>query len=955
MSLKAWHQLIYPREDLRDGKPVDAAEFAVQLDLVRDESEKAPKEYKIPSLFFERTYLTQNLTQLAAEVIGRLSGEIHGANAVFNLTTQFGGGKTHALTLLYHLAMHGPESVRWFGVDQLLKAAKLTTVPRATPAVFVGSEFDSIKGRGGKDGTPLRTTPWGEIAFQIRGEEGFNLVAEHDRQRVAPGGDVIRELLPKDQPCLILIDELIHYVSRARKQGWADQVYNFVQSLIEAVRARDKAVLVISLPKATNELNSEDEESDFQRFLKLLERVSKPVAIASETEVSEIIRRRLFEWNQSAIGWDGKMILNAEQKAVCRAYAQWTTQYRGLLSPEFAFDQAQQEFEATYPFHPAVISLFQRKWRSLPQFQQTRGILKLLAQWVSEAFSSGYKRAHQDLLIGLGTAPLEILTFRDSVTLQLNEDRLKAVITTDITGRPDAHAEYLDRQADEDIKKRRLHRKIATAILFESNGGQTEARASLPEIRLAVGEPDLEIAEIEPALERLVDACYYLMAQGQKYSFSVRPNLNKLLADRRTTISALAVEERVHEEVETVFKQGLSSGLDRRYFPQVSTDIPNRPLLTLAVVAPEQTYSGEENSEVQKLIKKVTSEYGESYRTFKNALIWCVADSSNTAALYTEARKLLALKAIEQDDFAEFDEIQSKQIAAAKSRAERDLKEAVWRSYHYLVLLNKENNLRTIDLGLVHSSAAKTLSDFIVRELRQEDEVVETIGVNYLLRNWPAFTEWSTKAVREAVFGSPRFPRLLNLDSLRTTFVQGVANGQIAYVGKKNGDYEPFFYKTELRANEIAFLDEMFLITGNTAETYLAAKAASAALEEARSQEIAQPEEAPVSPGVLRENGTTLDLQTQGAPVQVLTQEVEPEEVGEVPIRKLTWRGEIPAQKWTTFYLKVLSRFATGGGLKLTLQMDLSPEGGVSRQKLEETRIALRELGLPENALEGEM
>src|SRR5215475_475629 len=129
MSLKPWHKLIDPREDLRKYEPLDAAEFAVHLDMVRDE--RAPKDYQIPSLFFERTYLTKNLTQLASEVISRLSGQVHGANAVFNLTTQFGGGKTHALTLLYHLAMHGPEATQWFGVDRLLKAAGLHTIPRA--------------------------------------------------------------------------------------------------------------------------------------------------------------------------------------------------------------------------------------------------------------------------------------------------------------------------------------------------------------------------------------------------------------------------------------------------------------------------------------------------------------------------------------------------------------------------------------------------------------------------------------------------------------------------------------------------------------------------------------------------------------------------------------------------------------------------------------------------------
>ena len=35
-----------------------------------------------------------------------------------------------------------------------------------------------------------------------------------------------------------------------------------------------------------------------------------------------------------------------------------------------------------------------------------------------------------------------------------------------------------------------------------------------------------------------------------------------------------------------------------------------------------------------------------------------------------------------------------------------------------------------------------------------------------------------------------------------------------------------------------------------------------------------------------------------------------------------------------------------GPGMKLTLKVDVSPEGGVSKQKLDETKSALRELGL---------
>ena len=56
MALVPWHKAADPREDLREGKPLDAAEFAVHLDQVRDR--KAPTDYRDPERFFDRTYLT---------------------------------------------------------------------------------------------------------------------------------------------------------------------------------------------------------------------------------------------------------------------------------------------------------------------------------------------------------------------------------------------------------------------------------------------------------------------------------------------------------------------------------------------------------------------------------------------------------------------------------------------------------------------------------------------------------------------------------------------------------------------------------------------------------------------------------------------------------------------------------------------------------------------------------
>src|SRR5438876_631235 len=376
MALKPWYKVVTPREDLREGKPLDAAEFAVHLDQVRDG--RAPSDYQKPEQFLDRTYLTQTLTSLGAEVIRRLSGEKTETSAVFNLATQFGGGKTHALTLLYHLTKHGPAANKWAGVGTLLAKAGVPSVPKAAAAVLVGIEFDSITGRGGTDGTPLRKTPWGEIAWQLGGPSGFAVVAEHETQMTAPSGEVIRKFLPKDKPSLILMDELMNYVSRNRRGGLGAQLYNFLQNLSEVARSTDNVVLAVSIPASELEMTAED-HSDFERFKKMLDRLGKAIVMSAEAEASEIIRRRLFEWDERAVTSEGKVMLPKEALETCVEYADWVVEHRQQLPSQFNVDGAREAFIATYPFHPAVISVFERKWQALPRFQQTRGVLRLLA------------------------------------------------------------------------------------------------------------------------------------------------------------------------------------------------------------------------------------------------------------------------------------------------------------------------------------------------------------------------------------------------------------------------------------------------------------------------------------------------------------------------------------------------------------------------------------------------
>ncbi len=751
-NLKPWYKIVTPREDLREGKPLDAAEFAVHLDQVRDG--RAPTDYQKPERFFDRTYLTQNMTALSAEVVRRLSGIHTETSAVFDLTTQFGGGKAHFLTLLYHLAKKGAGAERWTGVQTILDKGKLKAIPKAATAVFVGTEFDSITGRGGNDGTPIRKTPWGEIAYQIDGKDALAVLAEHEKQMTAPAGDVLREFLPKDRPCLILIDELMNYVSRSRKSGMATQLYNFVHNLSEEARGQKNVVLAVSIPASELEMSADD-QSDYERFKKLLDRLGKPVIMSADTETSEIIRRRLFDWNG---------VLDKDARNTVNAYAEWVVGHRQQIPSWFPVDQAKEAFEAAFPFHPMTLSVFERKWQALPRFQQTRGILRLLALWVSRAYVDGFKGAHRDPLLAPGTAPLDDSLFRSAAFEQLGETRLEGAVTTDICGKKDSNAIRMDKEADEAIKKARLHRKVATVIFFESNGGQSKAEATVPEVRLAVAEPDLDVGHVDTVLETMASSCYYLTGERNRFRFSLSPNLNKLLADRRASIQPAKIEERVRAEIQKVFAQG--SGVERVYFPEKSNQISDRPVLTFVVLAPER--SMEDEKKTLQFIEAATREYGSSGRTFKSALVWCVPDGAG--ALNDEARKLLAWEDIqEEQEQLRLDDGQSRQLTENVKKAQRDLRECVWRTYKHLVMLGKDNAVQSKDLGLVHSSAANDMTNFILNRLRADGEVEPGVSPTFLVRHWPAFKEWSTKAVRDAFFASPLFPRLLNADSVKET------------------------------------------------------------------------------------------------------------------------------------------------------------------------------------------
>lgn len=920
-GLKPWYQVAVPREDLRKGVPLDAAEFAIHLDQVIDG--RAPLDYRDPERFFARTYLTAAYSKMTVEVMRRLAGEKLGTSPGVNLTTQFGGGKTHFLTLLYHLFRAGDAARKWPGVRELLEAAGLSTVPKARVAVFIGNRFDFVVGVG-VEGEPKRKTPWGDLAWQLGGLELFALVQEHDEKGVVPGGEVLQRFFEKG-PTLILMDEVLSFLRRAREAGapysqLGSQFYSFLDVLTREVVGTTNGVLVVSLPLSEYEM-TQDDQADYARLDKLLDRLSKPVLLSEQIEIAEIVRRRLFE----EIG-DPK-----EVRRTAKAYADWVKSHRQQLPEWFPADQAEKLFEATYPFHPSVISVFERKWQSLPRFQRTRGILRLLALWVSQVYQQAFREGAREALITLGSAPLSDSLFRAAVFEQLGEQRLEAAIMSDIAG-SEAHAVRMDLEAQDIIKKTRLHQKTATAIFFESSGGQVRNEASLPEIRLAVGEPELDIGNVETVLKNLVDRCYYLDAKGTAYWISHRPTLNKILADRRAALSGPeadeAIREKVRQAIREVFKAGPAVP-ERRYFPETSGDIPDTPSLALVILAPEHGWENASREATRRLIMGMIQECGGRGRTFKSGLLFVVAEDG--AALADEAKTLLALESLEdpaEQERLKLEPSQIQELRDKKRRTERSLQELVWRVYRRVLLLAEDGGLREVDLGLLHPSAAESLVGLIVARLKQEGLLEESISPDFLVRNWPpALTGWTTKAVRDTFFASPQFPRLLNPEILRDTIAEGVKAGKFGYVGKAYGGYQgaPIIEDRSFRSEDVEISDQVVLVPRDKALE----------LKEAPSTGLGQPGSSPwaVEEPVVEPGPTGPSDQEPVRPP--------------IPSKRcLSWEGELPPQKWTNFYMKVLTRFATDASLRLRIRFEVAPEVGLTQTQVEEIKAALQELGL---------
>jgi hypothetical protein len=692
MALSPWWQVATPHKDIREGKLSEAI-FAADLGDVS--IGKAPLEYQDASIFFQKTYLTQGLKNLLENVLSRLKGEK--GDPVIQLQTPFGGGKTHALLTLYHAIKHRKE------IAHLPVASELPEIKTAKVAVFVGTHADAVSGK----------TPWGEIASQL-GQ--YEVIKDHDKKRIAPGKGKFRQVLEATGPTLILMDEILEYIVKANRAEKVEKITQgqtlaFLQEISELIASSKDCCLVITLPASILERYDEEAERSLQQLQKISGRVEAVYTPVEGLELYEVIRKRLFE-NYG----DEKT-----RKKVAQGYFDL---YQGLGTdvPSEARDiEYRDRIQRAYPFHPELIDVLYERWGSYPTFQRTRGVLRLLAEVVSDL----YGKKTVSPLIHSSLVNLENQSTRREFVKHIGNE-YDSVIAADISGK-NAKSPKIDKEMGSEYEKYGIAKGIATSVFINSFSAGASKETTLPRIRVSLLREGIPVTIVGDAVAKLEEELWYFHSEKKQYAFRNQPNLNRVILDREEPIP----EERIEQELKTHVQNNSGKALEVYLWPENPSDVPDNKNFKLVILSPSLPYDSDKG---KKFAGEFFEKAGVGFRVYKNTLFILLLDGNNYVSMSKSLRRLLALTEIQKDkSLLETLTKQSQEEIKKKSKeAEKEIPFRILTGYRYLAFFGKDG-ISWKDMGIPTIGSEQSISERVKQYLRDQEKLLTRITPKYLL------------------------------------------------------------------------------------------------------------------------------------------------------------------------------------------------------------------------------
>lgn len=813
MTLRSVYETCQPRPEVLQGELREEL-FAARLKDVLEG--RADPVYQDPQLFFDHTYPTTGLRTLLREALGRLTGQDPTANAIIRLETPFGGGKTHNLIALYHAARGAAAAAALVGPELLPPPGALRI------AGVVGSELDPSGGVAHPD---VRTfTLWGELAYQLGGLAGYRLVEDSDRTtKAAPGSSLLDELIG-EQPTLIMFDEIARYlraadaVPTATGRGTlADQTIAFLMSLLEFAASRQRVVVVLTLADPSDAFGQESEAvlrhlSEASHITARSERVLTP---ASEEETPSIVAHRLFRWIDRAAA--------RETAEAYLAFYRRVADQEAPLPDELTRADYAERMQGTYPFHPELLRVLSLRVATIPNFQRTRGALRLLALVVRRLWT---QRLPALPAIHAHHIDLSVPEIVEDLTSRLDRPLFKQVIEADIASRvtgQSAHAEEIDAE----FGGRDLARRLATTIFLHSLAQSPGAGVEEQWLLGSVLEPGDDPVLARRALDRLLDRCWYLADDGRRFRFGTEVQLPKLIADEKAMVSVMLAKGMLEERIRQVWRPG---ALQPVFFPNEPAEVPDDTgspkLVIVHFDAAGTTGSDTEPPEFVRRLFELAGASG-TFRRYRNNLVFLVADREQRPTLIDQAKQYLAIDRLVNDPAraSSLTPEQKRRLREMRDQAELSLRIAITRAYRYL-FYPASDGAGTFSGGSIplareilppqdQGQVKQNQTEVVVRVLRELDKL--RLGDDsppppaYVrARAWEGQRgSVSTEDIRRAFAQRVSLPMIADPNLLKRTIRDGIRAGEWVYYAAR----EQKAYDRESREAAIELSEETFLYT----------------------------------------------------------------------------------------------------------------------------------------------
>ncbi len=688
----------------------------------------APEEYSDPRVFFSRTYLTEGLRNLIEVVEKRVKNGI--GDPVIQLQTPFGGGKTHALITLMHKARE-----EW----------------NAKTIVVVGTNPDAREQK-----------IWEIIEEQLTGK------VEILKGNIAPGKDKLKKVLSENQPVLILMDELLEYLIKASgvdvgESTLAAQTIAFMQELSEVVVSLPNTALVVTLPSSTLEHYDERGERLHQQLQKVVGRVEKIYSPIDDEEVSMVIRRRLF-----------KSLDEMEMEKVVNYVVDYLKEKDLFKKLKIEPKEYRERFMKSYPFQPEVIDTLYHKWGSYPNFQRTRGVLRLLALVVHSLINS------QIPYISLGDFELSNQDIRQEL-IKFAGQEFNSIIAQDITA-PNSGSKKVDSELGSSNIGLKLGTRTSTVIFMNSFSGGGERGAYTDEIVISATTVFNEPSIIHEALNKLSTELFYLQTRDGKYFFQNQPNLNKIHINKMENIDISQIEDTERNEL----VDSLKNSTNFRVFIWESksesiSDTQSFKLIVLKRKDPE-------------LIREMINYKGSNnFRVYKNTLFFLVPDEMERIEFHKKIREMLGWKAVLKDSTLNLKESDIEEVNQNIHRLKRDINEMLLRVYRFVLVPSNVGNEGFIEekIGPVVYGMDSKLESLVYECLKENGAILTKTSEDVIFQKYLKDKEYEkTMVILENSYKVPGEIRFANMNVLKDAIESGIRSGKLCLGIEKNGNLE---------------------------------------------------------------------------------------------------------------------------------------------------------------------